>query len=84
MSVQEGPLPIWSWTLDPELRAEAPETDLAVLLGPLGPWGFPAMGKAQVWDPQLLRMALGSSHAFVPRLAPPLLLHPDKLVLPVL
>lgn len=84
MSLQEGPLPIWSRTLDPELRAEAPEMDPAILLGPWGPWGFSTMGKAQVWDPQLLRTALGSSHAFLPPLAPPFLLHPKKLALLVL
>ena len=84
MSLQEGPLPIWSWTLDPEPRPEAPEMDPALLLGPWGPWGFPTMGKAQVWDPQLLRMALASSHDFLPPLAPPFLLHPEKLALLVL
>ena len=84
VSLQEGPLPIRSWTLDPEPRAEAPEMDPAILLGPWGLWDFPAMGKAQVWDPQLLRMALGSSHAFLPPLAPPFLLHPEKLALRVM
>ena len=44
MSVQEGPLPIWSWTLDPELRAEAPEMDLAILWGPGG------RGASQPWE----------------------------------